>query len=116
MIGLARGDWLLMLRPELGAAVTRLTWRGHDILRPTRDGAAHPLETGSFPLVPYANRIDRGAFVFGGRDVVLASYLRDTDRAMVLDSAGLYARPEAASDAFNAQDFLLKHYSESPND
>ncbi|MBI2828035.1 MAG: polyphosphate kinase 1 [Acidobacteria bacterium] len=50
------------------------------------------------------------------RDVVLASYLRDTDRAMVLDSTGRYARPEAASDGFNAQDFLLKHYSESHND
>jgi len=50
------------------------------------------------------------------RDVVLASCLRDTNRAMVLDSAGRYARPEAASDSFNAQDFLLKHYSESQNE
>jgi len=43
---------------------------------------------------------------------VLASYLRDTDRAMVLDSAGAYSRPEVTSGRFNAQDFLLKHYSE----
>ncbi|WP_235562859.1 aldose 1-epimerase [Brevundimonas sp. Root1423] len=61
----------MTLRPELGAAVTRLTWRGRDILRPAPDGATHPLETGSFPLVPYANRIDRGAFVFHGRSVAL---------------------------------------------
>ena len=47
------------------------------------------------------------------RDVVLASYLRDTSRAMVLDSAGRYSRPEAPSEAFNAQDFLLKHYSDA---
>jgi polyphosphate kinase len=51
------------------------------------------------------------------RDVVLASYLRDTDRAMVLDSAGRYSRPDAAaSGSFNAQDFLLKHYSEAQPD
>lgn len=50
------------------------------------------------------------------RDVVLASYLRDTDRAMVLDSAGLYSRPEALSEGFNAQDFLLRHYSEAQAD
>lgn len=71
MIELAHGDWSLTLRPDLGAAVTRLTWRDHDILRPTPAGATHPLETGSFPLVPYANRIDRGAFVFEGRDIAL---------------------------------------------
>ena len=71
MIDLAHGEWSLALRPELGAAVTRLTWSGHDILRPTPEGATHPLETGSFPLVPYANRIDRGRFGFGGRDIGL---------------------------------------------
>ena len=31
------------------------------------------------------------------RDVVLDAYLRDTDRAMVLDSSGRYQRPEGAS-------------------
>ena len=50
------------------------------------------------------------------RDVVLASYLRDTERAWVLDSAGRYSKPEAASGTFNAQVFLLKHYSESLNE
>jgi polyphosphate kinase len=46
------------------------------------------------------------------RDVVLAAYLRDTDRAMVLDSTGRYSRPEPASGAFNSQQFLLQHYIE----
>ena len=45
------------------------------------------------------------------RDVVLDAYMRDTDRAMVLDSAGRYARPENAGQ-FNAQQFLLQHYTE----
>ncbi|HVZ23970.1 MAG TPA: hypothetical protein VG871_23010, partial [Vicinamibacterales bacterium] len=44
------------------------------------------------------------------RDVVLAAYLQDTDRAMVLDSTGHYARPEAASGSLNAQQFLIQHY------
>jgi len=46
------------------------------------------------------------------RDVVLSSYLRDTDRVMNLDSAGRYARPANGSSSFNAQQFLLQHYSE----
>lgn len=71
MIELAHGDWSMALRPELGASVTRLTWRGRDILRRAPDGPNHPLETGSFPLVPYANRIDRGAFRFAEREISL---------------------------------------------
>ena len=47
------------------------------------------------------------------RDVVLHAYLQDTDRAMVLDSAGHYARPESAVGPFNAQQFLLQHYTET---
>jgi polyphosphate kinase len=50
------------------------------------------------------------------RDVVLAAYLRDTERAMVLDASGHYSRPDAASGSFNAQDFLLKHYAEAGNE
>jgi polyphosphate kinase len=46
------------------------------------------------------------------RDVVLNAYLRDTDRAFVLDAAGRYERPQAGSGAFNAQQFLLQHYIE----
>ena len=48
--------------------------------------------------------------------VVLAAYLRDTDNAMVLDSAGHYTRPDAASGSFNAMDFLLKHYADAQNE
>ena len=46
------------------------------------------------------------------RDVVLSAYLRDTNRAMVLDPAGRYDKPEGASGDFNAQQFLLQHYTE----
>jgi polyphosphate kinase len=50
------------------------------------------------------------------RDVVLHAYLRDTDRAMVLDSSGKYQRPEGASGTFSAQQFLLQHYTEPAGD
>jgi hypothetical protein len=50
------------------------------------------------------------------RDVVLAAYLRDTERAMVLDATGHYSRPDTASGRFNAMDFLLKHYSDAQNE
>jgi polyphosphate kinase len=50
------------------------------------------------------------------RDIVLHAYLRDTDRAMVLDSSGKYQRPEGASGTFSAQQFLLQHYTEPASD
>jgi polyphosphate kinase len=47
------------------------------------------------------------------RDVVLHAYLQDTERAMILDSAGHYSRPVATSGPFNSQQFLLQHYTET---
>jgi polyphosphate kinase len=46
------------------------------------------------------------------RDVVLQSYLRDNERAMDLDSAGHYAKPDTGDSPFNAQQSLLQHYAE----
>ncbi len=71
MITLGHGDWSLTLRPNLGAAITRLRWRELDILRPASDDIADPLATGSFPLAPYANRIAGGAFRFNDETVVI---------------------------------------------
>jgi polyphosphate kinase len=50
------------------------------------------------------------------RDIVLGAYLRDTHRAMVLDSAGHYERPTSESEHFDAQQFLVRHYTESINE
>lgn len=66
-----RGDWALSLRPDRGASITGLTWRGRDVLRPAPRGADSPLAASSFPLAPYANRIDGGAFAFQDRAVRL---------------------------------------------
>ena len=50
------------------------------------------------------------------RDVVLHAYLQDTERAMVLDSAGHYSKPFSTDGPFDSQRFLLQHYTESRND
>ena len=46
------------------------------------------------------------------RDVVLHAYLQDTDRAVTLDSTGAYHRAQSISATFNAQQFLLQHYTD----
>jgi aldose 1-epimerase len=72
MIALTRGDLRLELSPDIGGAVTRLAWRDIDLLRPTPLDANHAIQTSSFPLVPYANRIAHGKFNFAGRNVHLS--------------------------------------------
>jgi aldose 1-epimerase len=67
-VRLAAGDWEAELAPEVGGAIFALRWRGRDVLRPTHAGTTAPLETASFALVPYANRIAHGAFTFEGLD------------------------------------------------
>jgi aldose 1-epimerase len=61
-----------VLAPGRGAALLSLTAGGRDVLRPTPPDAEPdprgPLETGCFPLVPYANRIAHGRFPFAGQD------------------------------------------------
>jgi polyphosphate kinase len=47
------------------------------------------------------------------RDVVLHSYLQDTERAMVLDSAGHYSKPDSTVGPFDSQHFLLQHYTDA---
>lgn len=60
--------WALELLPELGGAVGALRHAGYDVLRPIPADARDPLETGCFPLVPYANRIAEGRLVFEGQE------------------------------------------------
>lgn len=71
MIRLAAGDWTAALRPDVGGAISRLTLAGRDVLRPMPEASTDPLDAASFPLVPFANRIDRGRFVFAGQSVDL---------------------------------------------
>ena len=68
---------------------------------------------------PDAAEFERTAIAFDNpdwADIVLHSYLQDTERAMVLDSTGQYSRPIRGAGAFDSHQFLLQHYTESGND
>lgn len=82
MIALTAGDWRATLAPELGGAVLSLDWRDRPVFRRTPDGATDILETACFPLVPYANRIADGRFVFEGRSVQLPTLERFAPHAL----------------------------------
>ena len=68
MIALTRGGFALAIAPEIGGAVTRFDFEGRPVMRPAAKGASNPLDCCSFPLVPYANRIENGVLKFQGRE------------------------------------------------
>lgn len=70
-----RGDRALTLRPDMRASITSLTRRGRGVLRPAPKDLGSPLAASSFPLAPYANRIDGGPFAFQDRAVRLPAML-----------------------------------------
>jgi aldose 1-epimerase len=60
----------MILAPKQGGSIRELAWQGQPLLRPTPAYAGDdPFDLACFPMVPYANRIARGAFRFGGHDV-----------------------------------------------
>jgi aldose 1-epimerase len=94
-IRLQRGGFRASVRPGLGGSLTGF-WHaagGHApvaVLRPTPAGATSPLQAASFPLVPWCNRIEHGAFDWRGRTVRLrANHPGD---AFPLHGYGWYAR------------------------
>lgn len=73
LVVLQSQEMRLTVDPRRGGAVRELNWRGHNILRPTAAAAADdPFATACFPMVPYANRVASGCFIFDGRAVRLA--------------------------------------------
>lgn len=82
MIRLEAGDWRGTVAPELGGAMLSLDWQGQPVFRPTPNGVTDILETACFPLVPYANRIADGRFVFDGRTVQLTALDRFAPHAL----------------------------------
>jgi len=70
-VELRAGDFELGLVPAIGGSVAFFRWRGIDLMRPLSAEAAargDVLAVASFPMVPYANRIDGNRFAFEGRD------------------------------------------------
>jgi aldose 1-epimerase len=72
----------LDLLPEVGGAVGRFAVRGREVLRPTPAGTTDVLQTSCFPLVPFANRIAHGTFVFRGDMIRLPRNFGDHPHAL----------------------------------
>ena len=68
---------VLELAPWLGGSIARLDYVRESVMTPVLRGAEGSpesvLDTGSFPLVPYSNRIRGGRFFFRGADVRIAA-------------------------------------------
>jgi aldose 1-epimerase len=74
---LTRSALSLVLKPEAGGSIARFDYAAPNgkkipVLRGSDDEAADVLAQGSFPLVPYSNRIRGGRFAFRGREVRIA--------------------------------------------
>jgi aldose 1-epimerase len=82
MITLSKGTFVFGIAPELGGAVTRFDFDGKPVMRPAPEGVASPLDCCSFPLVPYANRIENGLLKFEGRQYRLPLNFGDHPHAL----------------------------------
>src|SRR4051794_7377367 len=75
-INLTAGSLRIQLSPLVGGSISAFEWLGgggvRPILRECHTARENVLDAGSFPLVPYVNRIRGGAFHFRGREVRLA--------------------------------------------
>jgi aldose 1-epimerase len=74
-VTLRAGNLRLELSPSTGGSISAFEWTDGEIARPIlrkcHTGLEKVLDAGSFPLVPYVNRIRGGQFSFRGRDVRL---------------------------------------------
>lgn len=60
----------LTVSPDDGGRLVSFVVDGHQLLH-TGDASMDPLSWGSYPMVPYAGRVDHGRFRFGGRAIQL---------------------------------------------
>lgn len=75
LVTLSAGSLELVLSPATGGSIARFTYRDGEretpILRGCDGPPDHVLATGSFPLLPYVNRIRGGEFAFRGKSIRL---------------------------------------------
>jgi aldose 1-epimerase len=74
-IRLETGRLALEIAPAIGGSIARFERRTHDgwdtIFRKTEPDYADALDAAMFPLIPFANRIRGGVFIYAGRSVTL---------------------------------------------
>ena len=69
-LNLSFDDWRTEIAPHIGGSILSLTHARRAVLRPTPEEAVEAgavRRTACFPLVPYANRIAEGRFLWDGR-------------------------------------------------
>lgn len=80
-VQLQNSESQVTLCPEIGAAIARFVWRGHDILRRAPDAAINERlvrQMGAYPLVPYSNRIGQAKLIVGDQTFALRpNFLRE---------------------------------------
>ncbi len=82
---LQNGDACLDLRPAYGGRISRLAFAEWDVLRPIPDKEGDVwfgYKGGSFPLVPFSNRIKGARFHFAGQDIAVEQHPREPANAM----------------------------------
>lgn len=115
LVRLASGPLELLLAPRIGGSIARFDFvegngkssifRGSEGVPPTA------LDSASFPLVPYCNRIRNGRFTFRGREVTIPRNM-ETD-ASPLHGDGWLARWDVVSASDRACELRFSH---SPGD
>jgi aldose 1-epimerase len=80
LVNLSRGALTLTLSPACGGSIVRLVYCSEDgseipCLRVVAGAPGNPLDSASFPLVPFVNRVRGGRFSFRGREVTLPQNL-----------------------------------------
>ena len=73
MIRLESGELVCEIEPALGGCIAGLWLDGVPVLRSTRDPLASARQSGSYPLVPFSNRIARATLQWQGTSHPLVS-------------------------------------------
>ena len=74
---ISHSDWDIEIDLENGSLFRKCRFRDQPIFRDfdeTGDNGFLPERSGHFPLLPFSNRIEKGRFKFGGREVTLPSF------------------------------------------
>ena len=66
MIRLESGELVCEIEPALGGCIAGLWLDGVPVLRSTREPLASARQSGSYPLVPFSNRIERATLQWQG--------------------------------------------------
>jgi aldose 1-epimerase len=75
VVRLTAGELSVELVPAVGGAVKSYRWRDRPVFRNGPDGMTDANTGGSYPLVPFSNRVRDGRFSFRGREVRLSPNL-----------------------------------------